>query len=198
MKILFVTSAAGMDYLPDCLFHGLVTSGHDVTDSKYLWYLSGPLPDDVRSGLYGRGFTIAGNLPDRSRLDRSGILERIRDRYYDLVVYGSIKRCSDFMSDVTRAYPKNRVVICDGEDYNDVHPCFFANIGVCFKRELTTPGALALPISFAIPEEKLCIAGDVQKTRDMAEMIPGWSGRTYMTRRATITPGTRCRGSALR
>ena len=43
MKILFITSALGIDYLSDCVFHGLVQSGHDVLDSKYLWYLSKPL-----------------------------------------------------------------------------------------------------------------------------------------------------------
>ena len=40
MKVLFITSAAGVDYLADCVFHGLVDSGLDVVDSKYLWYLS--------------------------------------------------------------------------------------------------------------------------------------------------------------
>lgn len=40
MKILFITGAGCLDYLEDCVFHGLVSLGLDVTDSKYLWYLS--------------------------------------------------------------------------------------------------------------------------------------------------------------
>ena len=106
-----------MDYMADCIFHGLVDSGFDVIDSKYLWYLSGPISKDKKSTLYGKGFTIAGNLPDRSSINRDNIKERILSKEFDLIVYGSIWRCQDYMNEVAKAYPKDKVVICDGEDH---------------------------------------------------------------------------------
>ena len=171
MKILFITSAKGIDYLSDCIFHGLVDSGHDVLDSKYLWYLSKPMPDDVRLKLYGRGFTLSGNLPDRSHLDRSNIEEKIKSKEFDAIIYGSITRGDDFLELVKNVYPKEKVAICDGED-NTKFNAEYAKYGICFKRELID--AKYYPISFAIPEEKMIIPqAKIVKTRLLAAAIPG-------------------------
>ena len=171
MRILFITGAGGVDYLSDCVFHGLVSLGFDVTDSKYLWYLSRPLPDEKRLKLYGKGFTIAGNLPDRGGVDRGGLRERILSRDFDLVVYGSAWRCLDHLDDVRKAYPKDKVVFCDGEDEAEMKTELFGS-GLYFKRELASEKAF--PVSFAVPEEKFAAGPDeAGKVRDVATIYPG-------------------------
>lgn len=169
MKILFITNASGIDYLSDCLFHGFVDCGYDVVDSKYLWYLSQPLNINDKLKLYGRGFTIAGNLPDRSKIDRTNIKERILSHEFDRIVYGSITRCSDYLQEVSSIYTKNEVIICNGEDDTNFN-MELTKAGLCFKRELIT--SQLYPISFAIPESK--IRNEIkEKTQVLSNIIPG-------------------------
>ena len=179
MKILFITNATGIDYLSDCIFHGLVDSGHDVVDSKYLWYLSQPLDIRQKLQLYGRGFTISGNLPDRSDVNRSNIHDRILSHEFDRIVYGSITRCSDYLEEVRSTYKKNEVIICNGEDDTNFD-MELTKIGLCFKRELTS--AQLYPISFAIPEVKIRRVSP-EKTQILSNIIPG----TAMQRNYTFT-----------
>ena len=169
MKILFITSALGIDYLSDCIFHGLVSSGYDVVDSKYLWYLSQPLIKEQQVKLYGKGFTLSGLLPDRSNVDRTNIQQRIEAKEFDCIIYGSIKRSIDYIDVVLKNYPRNKIVFCNGEDDTRVDNELI-NAGIYFKRELVAFNAL--PISFAIPEEKLC-NNEVQKIKNIASIIPG-------------------------
>ena len=169
MKILLITSAAGIDYLADCVFHGLVDSGHEVVDSKYLWYLSQPLSLDQKLRLYGRGFTLSGNLPDRSNIDRSNLEQRISAHEFDCIIYGSITRCSDYLELVKNSYKKSEVIICNGEDNTDFN-MELIKIGICFKRESVS--AALYPISFAIPESKLRTT-ILSKSQLLANIIPG-------------------------
>ena len=153
MKILFVTAAKGLDYLADCVFHGLVSSGHQVVDSRYLWYLS-PITAEQKMRLYGRGFTISGLLPDRSSIDRSDLPRKIQDREFDVIVYGSIHRCADYLDLVIKTYPRNRIIFLDGED-EPIHSgtdtlVQLLDKGIYFKRELKD--SRTLPISFSFPE----------------------------------------------
>ena len=177
MKILFVTCANGIDYLSDCVFHGLVKLGHNVVDTKYLWYLSQPITQQQKLSLYGRGFTLSGNLPDRSNIDRSSIKQRICEKEFDCIIYGSICRCRDFIDDVIAHYPKNKIVFCNGEDNTEID-ISLCQKGMYFKRELVNSSCGAFPISFAIPAEKI-IVDEVTKTLDIAKMIPG-TQRNYL------------------
>lgn len=173
MKILFITSARGIDYESDCLFHGLVSLGHEVTDTKYLWYLSTPMTAQQKAAQYGRGFTLAATLPDRSAcVDRDGVADRIAAHEFDLVVYGSIARCADWTEHVSAHYGKCEIAVVDGEDDARIREPF-DRLGVYFKRELTE-ASRAIPISFAMPEEKFLADGScATKERLLAELIPG-------------------------
>jgi hypothetical protein len=102
-------------------------------------------------------------------INRNNIRERIHSKEFDCIIYGSIRRSTDFIKDVIECYPKNRIIICDGEDDNIVNP-FFREYGIYFKRELLQYDAL--PISFAIPKEKICI-NSIEKKIDIATIIPG-------------------------
>lgn len=179
MKILFICAAEGIDYMSDCLFHGLVKDGHDVIDSKYQWYLSNGITLEQKQSLYGRGMTISGNLPDRKDINREDIESRIQSHEFDLIVYGSIWRCNDYLDTVKKCYKPNEVVIIDGEDHFQIKMPE-KSCGIYFKRELYTEDCL--PISFAIPAEKIADKAIVKKTLFLAKMVPGNSGtdRRYL------------------
>ena len=105
--------------------------------------------------LYGKGFTLSGLLSNRSKLDRSRIRERILAKEFDCIIYGSVKRSTDYLSEVLSCYPREKIVFCNGEDDTWIDKELVA-LGIYFKRELVS--TRAIPISFAIPEEKLCVS----------------------------------------
>jgi len=157
MRILYISGGQGPDYLCDMLFHGLRSElGPEVVDAERIWYM---YADEFREGrhdrskLYGRGFTVYGLLGSDGSVDRTDIENKIRTRYFDLVIYGSIHRCGRFLRDVLLAYPPGQILFVDGEDQTTVIPDLLGR-GIYFKRELASSIPGVMPIEFAIPEEK--------------------------------------------
>lgn len=112
-----------------------------------------------------------GNLPTYYN-DNSDLENKIKNKYFDYIIYGSIRRDSDFLDIVKEHYPKNKICFIEGEDT----PNLLDTDGiVLFKRELTVePNKCLQPISFGIPEEKIVKdTSGIVKTRDIAEYIPG-------------------------
>ncbi len=174
MKILFVTRAGGVDYQSDAIFHGLVSLGHEVTDTRYMWYLS-PIDDEGRRRQWGLGFSIAGKLPDRSGISRDPgeIRARVSDRYYDVVVFGDVWRGMEYFTEVTRCYPRNRIAFVDGEDHTAID-FMCRHRGTYFKRELVVDDPDLHPVSFALPAEQFCCDDAVSsKELDVAALVPG-------------------------
>src|ERR1700739_426631 len=104
MRVLYISGGQGPDYLCDMLFHGLRSElGDGVIDDVRLWYMYanefGAGKKD-RSQLYGRGFTLYGLLRSDSGIDRTDIESKIRSRFFDLVIYGSIHRCAHLLREV--------------------------------------------------------------------------------------------------
>ena len=177
MKILYVTSAAGIDYQCDLLFHGLVGLGHDVVDSKYMWYMSKDANSEALSKMWGRGFTVGRTLGDRGHLDRSNIPDRISSKEFDLIIYGSIRRCSDFIDIVSQKYRRDEVCIVDGEDDTKID-LRYTDYGAYFKRELSEPWK-AFPIQFGIPMEKFRKISTC-KNRVMSRVMPRGASEKYI------------------
>jgi hypothetical protein len=120
---------------------------------------------------YGNGFTMYGLL-DNIDIDRTDIEEKIKNKYFDKVVYGSITRCRDYFDVVTANYDKTNIIIIDGEDNTNISPEFFGS-GIYFKRELIhTPTDMLRPINFSIPKQ-LIVSEVPKKTKDYASIIPG-------------------------
>lgn len=95
----------------------------------------------------------------------------VEQRRYDLVIFGSIHRCTDLLDTVLGAYPPDRIAFVDGEDETDLRRDLIG-MGIYFKRELTSFAEGALPINFAIPQE--LIVPDVPiKLKDWATVVPG-------------------------
>lgn len=179
MKILFIAKADLPDYQSDMVFHGgRSLFGADFVDANRMWYMykeervkywNQRVPNGGNS--YGRGMTLHGKLEDIP-VDRSNIEQKIKDKYFDYVIYGSIERCHDHIQLVSSVYPKNRILIVNGEDHTAVKPNLM-NYGVVFKRELVSEETEWLhPINFCIPEE-LVVAAVPEKTQDWATVIPG-------------------------
>jgi hypothetical protein len=176
MKVLYVCSGQGEDYQCDALFHGLrELLGADAVDANRIGSLY-EQPADAIGSMYGRGYTLYGNLPN-IEVDREKIETRIEALYFDLVIFGSIWRCDSYLKLVLRHYPANRVVFIDGEDHTRVRWPLLGR-GIYFKRELGRPLAPFLhPIYFAVPAKKFLTDEDFEvnlqrKTRLFAPCDP--------------------------
>ena len=178
MKVLFI-SLGQPDYQCDCLLHGLYSLlGEDLThtDDYFLMYKDYTTPEQLLNSS-GKGFTVWGNLPKYLN-DKSDIELKIKNKYFDYIVYGSILRCKDYLNLVINYYPKNKIAVVDGEDY-----CILVNTNNIpfFKRELVVDIPTIYPISFSIPEEKIVTNTlKIQKTKFLADYLPSNSGSGYI------------------
>ncbi|MGH9498664.1 MAG: hypothetical protein ACRD3L_05930 [Terriglobales bacterium] len=181
MRVLYISGGQGPDYLCDMLFHGLRSElGDGALDASRLWYM---YADEFAHGkhdratLYGRGFSVYGLLGPDTGVDRDDIENKIRSRFFDLVIYGSIHRCADFIREVMLAYPAEKIAFIDGEDQTAIVPALIGH-GFYFKRELASPMEYVWPISFAIPDERIGTAPR-QKVKLQALIDPR-DKRTYI------------------
>jgi len=170
MKILYI-SLGDPDYLCDTVLHGLYSIlGEELThtDNYDLMY-STCSPDRLKK-IYGKGFTVWGLLPKYLN-DNSDINNKITNRYFDYIIYGSIHRCRHYIDIVRKYYKTNEIVFLDGEDHNVIFPSDV----IYFKRELTCNVSKVYPISFSIPEEKICDNSGIIKKEKSAEAIPNFA-----------------------
>lgn len=130
-KILFLSGSRDPDYLRCTILIGLKELlGERVVDFPkiehiYKGYLGEP------AALYGRGFSYTNVVEDLS-LDRSQIKKRIREREFDLIVYGSYHRGLLFHDLVQHVYTPDQIVYLCGEDF---HKCVHPNYKNFFLRE---------------------------------------------------------------
>lgn len=153
MKILYVSAGKGEDYQRDVLFHGLrELLGADAVDAHRIDSLYAQ-SDQAKYAMYGRGYTVYATLPDIA-VDREGVEEKIRSRHFDLIIYGSIHRCDQYLEQVQQCYPPSRIVFVDGEDQARLKWAVLGK-GIYFKRELLQPLFPVLhPVHFAVPTVK--------------------------------------------
>lgn len=178
MKILYLTKGDHIDYQDDCLFIGLrELFGKNVVDYNQRKHNYVSYNEEAAKKLYGMGMTVSRVLPD-IEVDRTDITAKIKNKYFDYIVYGSIWRCSDYIDNILKYYSKNKVIAVDGEDETNVHPLFKTHNILYFKRELTFKGDRIFPISFSFPTLKVDFV-KTNKTRDKAFCDPS-DKRTYI------------------
>jgi hypothetical protein len=184
MKILYITNyqksfqvSGGYinDYLNDLLFYGLTELENvEVIDSTPIIHLYKENQQNIPiQALWGKGFTST-YLIDKDNIDRSNIEEKIKDKYFDLIIYGSINRCLDYYDIVSKIYPSNKIFLIDGDDSTNINP--LSSIHPYFKRELTSDKFI--PIHFAIPECKIT-TNKLDKTQEYGSIIPGQGGYKF-------------------
>lgn len=191
MKILYITNfnsiarASGgyiNDYLNDTIFYGLYELQqkgiiNEVVDSTPIISLYKEWETKISKQHLWGGMTTFW-LIDKDEVDRSNIEEKIKNKYFDLIIYGAIRRCQDFYDLVTQHYPDNKIICIDGNDDTDCDKKFYTK-HLYFKRELIDDEHLIeknhpnlRPISFSIPTCKLAIQ-TFEKEKEFGTVIPG-------------------------
>lgn len=154
MKILYLTKGDHVDYQNDCLLIGLKELfGSDVVDYNKQSHNYENYDSHLAKKMYGMGMSVTRILPDL-QVDRTDITAKIKNKYFDYIVYGSIWRCNNYIEDILKYYPAKKIIAVDGEDETNIHPCINSNI-IYFKRELITAKKNIFPISFSIPTNKV-------------------------------------------
>jgi len=179
MNILYITNyqsiamASGgfvSDYQNDLVFYGLRELwGDAVVDSTQIVSLYQEYEGKIHPRHLWGGMTTFWLIGENC-IDRTNIENKIKDRYYDLIIYGSIRRCKDYYSLVSRCYPHNRIILVDGNDDSELDPLHQKHL--YFKRELTIDRDNILPITFGIPTCKLARPSK-NKIQEYATCIPG-------------------------
>jgi len=179
MKILYITNhndiarASGgfiNDYQNDLVFYGLrELFGDDVVDSTQIISLYKEYENQIHPQHLWGGMTSFWLIGDNN-IDRTNIEEKIKDQYYDLIIYGAIKRCKNYYDLVSKYYPSNKIILIDGNDEPDLDPLYEKHL--YFKRELIIDHPNLLPITFGIPTSKLTIPNK-NKIQEYATCIPG-------------------------
>ncbi len=173
MKILYFTSP-DPDNLQDAYLHGLrMLFGADLVDYPKKEVMYKGWNARPHTEMYARLFTLWRTLDDIP-VDRTDIDSRLRKGYYDLVIFGSIERTLPFYNFYLPYLNFKKTILLEGEDSRGLNPRW-ARKFMFFKRELQSKASYyynyklipkfiykrvslhrnVLPISFAIPKEKI-------------------------------------------
>jgi len=137
-RILYLSQDLVPDYLRCLTLHGFKElfgkNCHDYPKIPHLYK-----SDNNYSHLYGKGITYS-NLLDHelhdNKLDDS-IETDIKNRYYDIIIYGSYHRGMPYYNLVNSVYKPNEIILLCGEDIHDCDYREYLNKGhYIFVREL--------------------------------------------------------------
>ena len=138
-KILYLSGDTSPDYLRCVTLHGfkelLGKSCHDYPKILHIYKSN----DINYKNLYGKGFTYT-NLLDSNLLDNNldnNIEECIKNKYYDIVIYGSYHRGTPYIDLINKIYKPNEIIFICGEDIHNCNYSTLTNYGYnVFVREL--------------------------------------------------------------
>ena len=177
MKILFISGTSEnnlTDYMNDLTLHGLrELYGNDVVDYPGCWYL---YSDEVKkrnfdtNKLWGKGFNLNDSFQGYNLIDRNDISTKIKSKYFDLIIYGSIRRSSHFLDEVINN--NNKYIFIDGEDDRFIEERYTSK-SIYFKRELLTETSNIKPINFSIPKNKIIKEINRKPKNLLSPLIPG-------------------------
>jgi len=139
--ILFLTTKVEPDYMPDCILAGLKELYQErVIDVPKIDFLYKSYKGDVKT-LYGRGMSYT-KLVDDLPIDRENIEQRIRNKEFDLIIYGSVHRGLPYHNLIKQMYESERIIYICGED---CHQCEYKNLPSLFLREFDIRSPLTWP-----------------------------------------------------
>ena len=157
MKILFITQLKNNgkifnDIISDSLLLGLRdVYKDDVIDYPGAWYM---YQDEIIkrnfdiSKLWGSGFTYYNNLDDYNSINRIDILNKIKNNYFEFIIYGSYTRSNLYFDEALKS--KSKIILVDGEDHTDTSLNTNKKI-IYFKRELVKDERNLFPIIVFYP-----------------------------------------------
>lgn len=191
MKILFITFQKKddenqpnfyrfTDYLGDLTLHGFrELYGEDVIDYPGSWHLYKDEAEKRKINkdiIWGRGFTYTNILDNFDNINREDIKNKIKSNYFELIVYGSIRR-SDLFLDIA-VNSKSKIIFIDGHDDTYIEKKFLKH-GLYFKREYIETTKNVESINFSVPKSKILKSIDIKPIHLVAPLIPGKS-KTYI------------------
>ena len=124
-KILYLSGDTSPDYLRCLTLHGFKTIyGSNCHDSPKVPHIY--KSTICTSNLYGKGITYtnttASNLHDDNK--DTTIEEDIKNKYYDIIIYGSYHRGMPYYDIISKIYNPNEIILLCGED---LHDCNYNN-----------------------------------------------------------------------
>jgi hypothetical protein len=139
-NILYLSGNTGPDYLRCIMLHGFKTvfgeHCHDYPKIPHVYK-----SDSIHyKNLYGKGMTYTNLLEQNVRnnnLDNT-IIEDIKNKYYDIVIYGSYHRGMPYYDVISERYNSNQIILICGEDEHSCNHNYFVEKGHhVFVRELS-------------------------------------------------------------
>lgn len=131
-NILFLTYTAEPDYLPDSILAGLKELLQErVIDVPKIDYLYKSYTKNIKA-LYGRGMTYSKIIEDIA-VNRNNIEQRIANKEFDIIIYGSVHRGLLYHDLVVKNYPQEKIIYICGED---CHHCPYTHLPNFFLREV--------------------------------------------------------------
>jgi len=124
-KILYLSGDTNPDYLRCLMLHGfkklIGSSCHDYPKIDHIYKSNMNF-----SNLYGKGMSYTNLLEPALHNDElnSKIYEDIKNKYYDIVIYGSYHRGMPLYNLVDSIYDPSDIVLFCGED---LHACNYSN-----------------------------------------------------------------------
>jgi len=175
MNILVIGNNQGSDYAQDCLLHGLRSLyGNTVVDYPPINFMYQDAPEQSpKPIMHGKGFTLYYLLKDFNLIDRTNIENKIKENFFNIVIYASIRRSFPKILNAIK-FIKCPVVMIDGEDDTFLDARLF-NKWIYFKRELPvelTEVKNLFPYPFSIPEEKCVKEINLNPQHVLAPLIP--------------------------
>jgi hypothetical protein len=179
MKILIIPSN-NSDYLQDSIYLGMKDLfGFDVESTHSCSYLY-TNAEINKFNYWGFGFTYTKILDPSLNNTPNDILEKIRNNYYDLIIYSFISRNSAMIDEVMRVTNGKNVIFINGEDEDWRFEHYNEKV-IYFKRELVKPEFKnILPINYAIHRSKV-FEGDEKKIQDVSKSIPSLDNCTHIS-----------------
>jgi hypothetical protein len=120
-KILYLSGNIGPDYLRCLTLHGLkMLFGIDCHDYPKVPHIYKSSEINYEK-LYGKGISYTNLLEPllhNNNLDDT-IVEDIKNKYYDIVIYGSYIRGMPYYDLISNIYKPNEIILMSGEDIHD-------------------------------------------------------------------------------
>jgi hypothetical protein len=138
-KILYLSGDVNPDYLRCVTLHGFkILFGDNCHDYPKIPHIY--KSDTINyKNLYGKGFTYTNLLEQNLHNDKldDSIIEDIKNKYYDIVIYGSYHRGMPYYDLISEIYNTNQIILLCGEDIHCCNNNIFLKKGYCvFVREL--------------------------------------------------------------
>jgi hypothetical protein len=179
MKILIIPSSSS-DYLQDSIYLGMKDLfGTDVESTHDCSYLYKDVFID-KNRYWGYGFTYTNILDPSLNNTPIDILEKIKNNYYDLIIYSFISRNSSMIDEVMEVTNGKNVVFINGEDENWRFEHYNEKV-IYFKRELVKPEYKnILPINYGIHKSKI-FNGEKNIIQETSKSIPTLDNCTHIS-----------------